>query len=120
MGDPDLGLDPDTGEISTAAVERACEQLLGSMALQSYTLVIRCGPKGCYVAKNGGSSRLPSAGRKKRPANHTRGGLTPEIDMMALFSGKFSMSTWLLPHIGRKLLLRFHAVKCADPATQEW
>ena len=45
MGDPDLGLDPETGEIDTVAVERACEQLLGSMPLQSFALVIRCGRK---------------------------------------------------------------------------
>ncbi|KAG9238987.1 pfkB family carbohydrate kinase-like protein [Amylocarpus encephaloides] len=87
MGDPDLGLNPVTGEISTTSVERACEQLLGSMPLQSYALVIRCGAKGCYIAKNGGRSRRPSVIRKKRPANHARGGLTPEVDMMALFSG---------------------------------
>ncbi|CAG8958476.1 hypothetical protein HYFRA_00009790 [Hymenoscyphus fraxineus] len=87
MGDPDLGLDPATGEISTAAIERSCEQLLSSMPLQSYTLIVRAGPKGCFVAKNGGRSRRPSIIRKKRPANHARGGLTPEIDMMALFSG---------------------------------
>jgi hypothetical protein len=87
MGDPDEGLDPETGEISTAAVERACEQLLGSMPLQSYALVVRCGAKGCYVAKNGGRSRRPSVVKRKRPRNHARGGLTPDMDMEALFAG---------------------------------
>ncbi len=87
MGDPDLGLDPLTGAISTLSVERACEQLLSSMPLQSYTLVIRCGEKGVYLAKNGGRSRRPSVIKKKRPANRPRGGLTLDVDMEALFAG---------------------------------
>jgi hypothetical protein len=87
MGDPDLGLDPRTGSISTKAVERACEQLLGSMPLQSYALVVRCGSTGVYLAKNGGRSRRPSLIKKKRPANHARGPLTLDIDMEALFAG---------------------------------
>ena len=49
MGDPDRGLIPETGEISTEAVERACEQLLSSMPLQSYSIVVRCGARGCFV-----------------------------------------------------------------------
>ncbi|PMD23314.1 pfkB family carbohydrate kinase-like protein [Hyaloscypha hepaticicola] len=87
MGDPDLGMDPLTGKISTQSVERACEQLLSSMPLQSYTLVIRCGEKGVYLAKNGGRSRRPSMIKKKRPANRPRGGLTLDMDMEALFAG---------------------------------
>lgn len=87
MGDPDLGLDPRTGEISATSVERACEQLLGSMPLQSYALVVRCGAKGVYLAKNGGRSRRPSLIKKRRPANHARGGLTLDMDMEALFAG---------------------------------
>lgn len=87
MGDPAQGLDPATGEVDTVAVERACEQLLGSMPLQSFALVIRCGPKGCFVAKNGGRSRRPSIMKRKRPRNHARGGLTLDMDMEALFAG---------------------------------
>jgi sugar/nucleoside kinase (ribokinase family) len=87
MGDPDLGLDPATGNISRDAVERSCEQLLSSMPLQSYTLVVRCGAEGCYLAKNGGRSRRPSVVKRKRPANHARGGLTLDMDMEALFAG---------------------------------
>jgi len=87
MGDPDLGLDPLTGAISSQSVERACEQLLSSMPLQSYALVIRCGEKGVYLAKNGGRSRRPSMIKKKRPANRPRGGLTLDMDMEALFAG---------------------------------
>jgi hypothetical protein len=87
MGDPLLGQDVATGEISTPAVERACEQLLGSMPLQSYAIVVRCGSKGCYVAKNGGRSRRPSIVKRKRPANHSRGGLTMDTDMESLFAG---------------------------------
>jgi hypothetical protein len=87
MGDPDLGLDPATGKVSRQAVERACEQLLSGMPLQSYALVIRCGGEGCYLAKNGGRSRRPSIVKRKRPANHARGGLTLDMDMEALFAG---------------------------------
>ncbi|KAI1415773.1 Ribokinase-like protein [Hypoxylon sp. FL1857] len=86
----DSGLDPETGEISTKAVERACEQLLGSMPLQSFAIVVRAGEKGCYLARNGGRKR------KARPAGQPRtkkasallhGGLQPDTDMEALFAG---------------------------------
>jgi sugar/nucleoside kinase (ribokinase family) len=89
MGDPDLGLDAATRHVSKEAVERACEQLLGSMPLQSYALVIRCGAAGCYLAKNGGRSRRPSSERRKsRPANRgARGGLTLDMDIESLFAG---------------------------------
>jgi sugar/nucleoside kinase (ribokinase family) len=87
MGDADLGLDPETGLVDKLAVERACEQLLGSMPLQSFALVIRCGAAGCYIAKNGGRSRRPSVVKRKRPRNHARGGLTLDMDMEALFAG---------------------------------
>lgn len=83
MGD-NLSLPP-TDERVVKAVERACEQLLSSMPLQSYALVIRCGEKGCYVAKNGG--RKPGAKKRKRPHNHARGGLTLDMDMESLFAG---------------------------------
>lgn len=80
--------------LDTAAIESACEQLLAAMPLQTYALVIRCGPHGVYVAKNGGRSRRPSRrpspsgrNRQKRPANHARGGLTPDVDMEALLAG---------------------------------
>lgn len=87
LGDSEI--DPATGLISTAFIERACEQLLGSMPLQSFALVVRCGAQGCYVAKNGGRSRRPSAARRKkskRPANRPRGGLTLDMDMFSLFA----------------------------------
>ncbi|KAA8573336.1 hypothetical protein EYC84_003822 [Monilinia fructicola] len=91
MGDPDYGLTP-SGEISTDAVERSCEQLLASMPLQSYSIVVRCGALGCYVAKNGGRSRRASKSRRKRPANRTRGGLTLDMNMEDLFVGLLSDS----------------------------
>ncbi|CZT03761.1 related to MAK32 protein [Rhynchosporium agropyri] len=89
--------------ISKPWVERACSQLLESMPLKSYTLVIRCGADGCYVAKNGGGRRtvlkpntkskpnpkpdsLPTTSKKRR-TNHARGGLTLDMDMTALFAG---------------------------------
>ncbi|EFX03733.1 carbohydrate/purine kinase [Grosmannia clavigera kw1407] len=66
MGDPDGGLDPASGRPSAAAVERACEQLLAAMPLQSYAIVVRAAELGCY---------------------NLHGGLRPDIDMEALFAG---------------------------------
>lgn len=86
MGDD--GIDPETGEISTKAVERACEQLLASMPLQSFTLVVRAGEKGCYIAKNGGRKRQGDpTSKKRRKKDYVRGGLQPDTDMEALFAG---------------------------------
>ncbi|KAL6881623.1 Ribokinase-like protein [Trichoderma longibrachiatum] len=85
MGDD--GLDPVTGDISTRAIERACEQLLDSMPLQSFAIVVRAAHKGCYVVKNGGRKRRPGGGSKStRKKNYTRGGLRPDIDMTALLA----------------------------------
>ncbi|KAK0627711.1 Ribokinase-like protein [Immersiella caudata] len=83
------GLDPVTGEIDTAQVERACEQLLASMPLQSYALVVRAGDKGCYLARNGGRKRTSSSTKtvKKKKKEYTRGGLQHDTDMEALFAG---------------------------------
>ncbi|KAH6659588.1 putative MAK32 protein [Truncatella angustata] len=85
----DSGIDPNTGEISTAAVERSCEQLLASMPLQSFSIVVRAGEKGCYIARNGGRKRkIQSSGQKrKKPAAAIHGSLQPDTDMMALFAG---------------------------------
>lgn len=95
----DSGVDPETGEISTAAVERACEQLLGSMPLSSFTLVIRAGEKGCYIARNGGRRKPnPSASgkekgsKRRRKALGHRGALQPDTDMMSLFAGLLQQS----------------------------
>lgn len=86
MGDD--GLDPETGEISTKAVERACEQLLGSMPLQSYSLVVRAGEKGCYIAKNGGRKRKRVKDSKPGPRKTLiHGSLQPDTDMEALLAG---------------------------------
>lgn len=95
----DNGLDLETGEISTQAVERACEQLLGSMPLSSFTLVVRAGEKGCYIAKNGsrkknkssdGQGNSSSKRRRKQVGHH--GGLQPDTDMMSLFAGLLQQS----------------------------
>lgn len=84
----DDGLDPETGEISVASIERACEQLLGSMPLQSYSLVIRAGEKGCYIAKNGGRKRKKSNAAKSKPRKQLiHGNFSAEIDMEALLEG---------------------------------
>jgi sugar/nucleoside kinase (ribokinase family) len=87
LGDSEI--DAETGQISRSFVERACEQLLGSMPLRSFALVIRCGAQGCYVAKNGGrrsSSKRSSSSKNKRPANRPRGGLTLDTDLATLFA----------------------------------
>ncbi|KAH6631958.1 Ribokinase-like protein [Chaetomium tenue] len=100
------GLDPATGAISSAAVERACEQLLASMPLQSYTLVVRAGERGCFVARNGGRKKKVVTGggggdgggaagglggaagvKKPKKKEYIRGGLRPDTDMEALFAG---------------------------------
>ncbi|KAJ4361471.1 hypothetical protein N0V85_009405, partial [Neurospora sp. IMI 360204] len=99
------GLDPETGQISVEQVERNCEQLLASMPLTTYTLVVRAGEKGCYVARNGGRQRKKSqqpkttkngkgkgnGGKKKKvgglDARNFHGGLQPDTDMMSLFAG---------------------------------
>lgn len=98
----DSGVDPDTGEISTAAVERACEQLLGSMPLSSFTLVVRAGEKGCYLARNGGrrkphaastsTSSTDKGSKRRRKALGHRGALQPDTDMMSLFAGLLQQS----------------------------
>ncbi|KAK0129045.1 hypothetical protein ONS95_000984, partial [Cadophora gregata] len=111
MGDTGSEIDSLTNQISKPWVERACDQLLGSMPLQSYALVVRCGAQGCYVAKNGGHSRRPSMMRKaRRPANHARGGLTLDMDMTALFAG-------LLDEDGE--LVREEEVPI-DPGIEKW
>ncbi|KAK2614303.1 hypothetical protein N8I77_001144 [Diaporthe amygdali] len=89
----DSGVDPETGEISTAAVEQACEQLLGSMPLSSFTLVVRAGEKGCYIAKNGGRKNSKKSGSKRRKKVHAaHGGLQPDTNMMSLFAGLLQQS----------------------------
>jgi hypothetical protein len=83
----DSGLDPETGEISTRAIERACEQLLGSMPLQSFAIVVRAGEKGCYLARNGGRKRTKKKTTRKKASAFLHGGLQPDTDMEALFAG---------------------------------
>ncbi|KAG6016938.1 hypothetical protein E4U43_002681 [Claviceps pusilla] len=86
MGDD--GLDPHTGEVSVRSVERACEQLLASMPLQSYALVVRAGEKGCYITRNGVRKRRDKSRNAAQQCNAcTHGGLQPETDMGALFAG---------------------------------
>ncbi|KAK1836588.1 hypothetical protein QBC39DRAFT_338467 [Podospora conica] len=82
------GLDPATGGVSAAAVERSCEQLLASMPLQSYTLVVRAGERGCYVARNGGRKKKAAGGSAKpKRKEYAHGGLRLDMDMEALFAG---------------------------------
>lgn len=84
------GLDPATGGVSAAAVERSCEQLLASMPLQSYALVVRAGDRGCYVARNGGRKKRARSGAgdaKPKRKEYAHGGLQLDMDMGALFAG---------------------------------
>ncbi|KAK0645592.1 Ribokinase-like protein [Cercophora newfieldiana] len=109
------GLDPLTNEIDTAQVERACEQLLASMPLQSYTLVVRTGPKGCYVARNGGRKRTtpssnPAKGQPKKKKEYIRGGLQPDTDMFSLFAGLMQDSEG---HVAREEIE-------VDPGIEKW
>ncbi|KAG6286729.1 hypothetical protein E4U09_006595 [Claviceps aff. purpurea] len=86
MGDD--GLDPETGEVSARSIERACEQLLASVPLQSYALVVRAAERGCYIAKNGGKKCRQISGipaKKGRVCIH--GSLQSDTDMEALFAG---------------------------------
>ncbi|OAA68536.1 carbohydrate/purine kinase [Niveomyces insectorum RCEF 264] len=93
MGDPDAGLDPETGKLSKAAVERACEQLLSAMPVQSYALVVRAAEHGCYIAKTG--ARHLRAAKKTNPKRKPKrrgfnqdlhGSLRPDTDIEALFA----------------------------------
>ncbi|EGX94653.1 MAK32-like protein [Cordyceps militaris CM01] len=82
------GLDPDTGAISPDAVEQACEQLLASMPLQSYTFVVRAGDRGCFVARNGGRKRKrPQGAKTARRKALIHGSLQPDTDMESLLAG---------------------------------
>ncbi|KAK0672754.1 Ribokinase-like protein [Cercophora samala] len=86
-------VDDGTGEVDAQAVEKGCEQLLASMPLQSYTLVVRAGEKGAYIARNGGRKRAGGGGsgkKRKKTVGH-RGGLTAETDMEELFRGLVMM-----------------------------
>lgn len=60
----DVGSEVDEKGVRREWVERACEQLLGSMPLQSYALVIRCGAQGCYVRPAILSYMFPSFSNK--------------------------------------------------------
>lgn len=44
------------GNVNPDFVEGATEQLLGSMPLSSFAIVVRCGKSGLYIGKNGGRS----------------------------------------------------------------
>ncbi|AEO66727.1 uncharacterized protein THITE_2115069 [Thermothielavioides terrestris NRRL 8126] len=60
------------------------------MPLASYTLVVRAGAKGCFVARNGGrkkKSGSSSSRPKRRKREYVHGGLRPDTDMEALFAG---------------------------------
>lgn len=107
----DSGLDPETGDISTAAIERACEQLLASMPLQSFSLVVRAGHKGCYIAKNGGRKRQAGSSKRKKK-QYQRGGLQPDTDMMALFAE-------LLQNEEEGLSAREESLE-VDPGIEKW
>lgn len=55
-----------SGAVDKHFVESATEQLLGSMPLSSFAIVVRAGADGCYIGKNGGTSRGRQTSRSKR------------------------------------------------------
>ena len=81
------------GDVDAEFIESATEQLLGSMPLSSFAIVVRAGEAGCYIAKNPGfRSRFYPAVRPKPKTSrtpkalHGHGGLSPETDFAALFA----------------------------------
>jgi sugar/nucleoside kinase (ribokinase family) len=97
MGDDKGATDPATGRPNPAAVEHYAEQLLASMPLQSYTLVVRAGEAGCYIARNGGRKKKMvgnsngndsnTSAKKKKPQRSREHALRPDMDLEALFAG---------------------------------
>lgn len=104
MGGSATAGDGDADADIAADVERHCEQLLASMPLQSYTLVVRAGALGCFIARNGGRKQAAQAQggtsqttttttatttktKKKKKKEYVRGGLQPDTDLEALFAG---------------------------------
>ncbi|KAL2267757.1 hypothetical protein VTJ83DRAFT_5034 [Remersonia thermophila] len=101
MGDDGGATHPATGRPDPAAVERYSEQLLSSMPLQSYTLVVRAGEAGCYVARNGGRRKKMVGGDDNSSSSNSNSnnskkktkkpllkehGLRPDMDLEALFA----------------------------------
>jgi sugar/nucleoside kinase (ribokinase family) len=79
------GLTP-SGEVDKVFVEEACEQLLASMPLVSFALVIRCGAEGCYIAQNGGKPPAKKKRKTRSSGTHVHGGLTEGMDFEKLFA----------------------------------
>ncbi len=81
------------GSVDRAFIEDATEQLLGSMPISSFSIVVRAGKDGCYIGKNGGGikkrtirpAKIKSAKQKRRPI-HGRGGLSADTDFADLFA----------------------------------
>jgi hypothetical protein len=81
------------GSVDRTFVEEATEQLLGSMPISSFSIVVRAGKDGCYIGKNGGGikkrtirpAKTKSAKQKRRPI-HGRGGLSADTDFADLFA----------------------------------
>lgn len=89
----------DDGTVDRAFVEQGCMQLLESMPITSYSLIIRSGKDGCYVCKPQTKDPAPlsSIGNMKKkprstPQFGTGGGLSMvspgSVDFLALFQGK--------------------------------
>jgi sugar/nucleoside kinase (ribokinase family) len=86
------GILPD-GSVDRTFIEDATEQLLGSMPISSFSIVVRAGKDGCYIGKNGGGikkrtirpAKAKSTKQKRRPI-HGRGGLSSETDFADLFA----------------------------------
>jgi len=91
-----------SGSVDKAFVEQACEQLLESMPVSSYGLIVRSGKDGCYICKPQTSIRLPKPNKPASTTTKKKPRSTPSaprgtdlsmtapssIDFEALFAGK--------------------------------
>lgn len=93
------GVLPDSS-VDRTFIEDATEQLLGSMPISSFAIVVRAGKDGCYIGKNGGGlkkrttrpTRTKSTQQKRRPI-HGHGGLSADTDFADLFA-RLDSANW--------------------------
>jgi hypothetical protein len=81
------------GSVDRTFIEDATEQLLGSMPISSFSIVVRAGKDGCYIGKNSGGTKKRTirpaktkSTKQKRGPIHGRGGLSADTDFTDLFA----------------------------------
>lgn len=81
------------GSVDRTFVEDATEQLLGSMPISSFAIVVRAGRDGCYIGKNGGGIKKRAlkpanakSGKQKRRQVQAHGSLSADTDFTDLFA----------------------------------